>query len=156
VRTQVHSEKDSNLRGGDVGNADPQAIILANAAFQIAEFVGMPEARIPLAQAAVYVACAPKSNSAYLGIDNAIKAVEEERTKEVPDHLKGSSYGGAAKLGRGIGYQYAHDFKNHYVKQQYMPGNGKYYIPGNLGYEAKIKAWLEKLDREAEDQNNKG
>ena len=130
----------------DVGNADPQAIVLANAALQISEFVGLPEARIPLAQATVYIACAPKSNAAYMGIANAMEDVEKERTQEVPDHLKDASYSGAKKLGHGIGYKYAHDFEGHYVKQDYVRGKKKYYIPQSIGYEKKIKAWLEQLD----------
>lgn len=130
----------------DVGNADPQALILANAALQISEFVGMPEARIPLAQAAVYVACAPKSNAAYMGIEAALKDVEEGKVLEVPDHLKDASLDGEA-LGHGKGYKYAHDFKNHYVKQEYKPSNKQYYIPTSMGYEAKIKEWLEKLGK---------
>ncbi|MDD5438698.1 MAG: replication-associated recombination protein A [Candidatus Omnitrophica bacterium] len=131
----------------DVGNADPQAIVVAHAAFQVSEFVGMPEARIPLAQATVYVACAPKSNAAYLGIENAMKDVENERTQEVPDHLKGTSYAGAAKLGHGKNYKYAHDYEDHYVRQEYMPGKKKYYIPGTMGYERQIKEWLERLKK---------
>ncbi|MCX5678896.1 MAG: replication-associated recombination protein A [Candidatus Omnitrophica bacterium] len=128
----------------DVGNADPQALILANAALQISEFVGMPEARIPLAQAAVYVACAPKSNAAYMGIETALKDVEEGKVLEVPDHLKDASLDGEA-FGHGKGYKYAHDFKDHHVKQEYKPSDKKYYIPTTMGYEAKIKEWLEKL-----------
>jgi len=131
----------------DVGNADPQALVVANAALQVSEFVGMPEARIPLAQAAVYVACAPKSNAAYLGIEAALKDVEEGKVLEVPDHLKDASLDGDA-FGHGKGYKYAHDFKDHYVKQEYKPSAAKYYIPTTMGYEAKIKEWLEKL-REA-------
>jgi putative ATPase len=131
----------------DVGNADPQAIVVANAALQVSEFVGMPEARIPLAQAAVYVACAPKSNAAYLGIEAALKDVEEGKTLEVPDHLKDASLDGDA-FGHGKGYKYAHDFKDHYVKQEYKPSDNKYYIPTAMGYEAKIKEWLERLKRE--------
>ncbi|MFH1790547.1 MAG: replication-associated recombination protein A [Candidatus Omnitrophota bacterium] len=129
----------------DVGNADPQAIVVANAALQISEFVGLPEARIPLAQAAVYIACAPKSNAAYMGIEKAMGDVEKEKTGDVPDHLKDASYRSAKKLGHGVGYKYAHDFKDHYVRQDYMPGKAIYYIPGNIGYEAKIKEWLKKL-----------
>ncbi|MBI4335930.1 MAG: replication-associated recombination protein A [Candidatus Omnitrophica bacterium] len=129
----------------DVGNADPQAIVVANAAFQVSEFVGMPEARIPLAQAAVYVACAPKSNAAYLGIENALKDVKEGRTREVPTHLKDASYRGAKKLGHGDGYKYAHDYDKHYVRQEYVAGGKKYYLPTEIGYEKKIKEWLEKL-----------
>ena len=128
----------------DVGNADPQAIVVANAALQVSEFVGMPEARIPLAQAAVYVACAPKSNAAYLGIESAIKDVEEGKVLDVPDHLKDASLDGDA-FGHGKGYKYAHDFKNHYVKQEYKPSSKVYYVPTNIGYEAKIKKWLEDL-----------
>lgn len=129
----------------DVGNADPQAIVVANAAFQVSEFVGMPEARIPLAQAAVYVACAPKSNAAYMGIENALKDIKEGRTHEVPAHLKDASYSGAKRLGRGEGYKYAHDYEKHYVEQEYVAGGTKYYIPTEIGYEKKIKDWLEAL-----------
>ena len=129
----------------DVGNADPQAIVVANAAFQVSEFVGMPEARIPLAQATVYVACAPKSNAAYMGIENALKDVKEGRTHEVPTHLKDASYSGAKRLGRGEGYKYAHDYEKHYVEQEYVAGGRKYYIPTEIGYEKKIKDWLETI-----------
>ncbi len=132
----------------DVGNADPQALILANAALQISEFVGLPEARIPLAQAAVYIACAPKSNAAYMGLENATKDVSENKTIETPDYLKDKSYKGAEKLGHGEGYKYAHDYKNHYVKQEYMSQKRKYYFPADIGYEKKIKEWLEKLAKE--------
>ncbi|NQT22594.1 MAG: replication-associated recombination protein A [Candidatus Omnitrophica bacterium] len=131
----------------DVGNADPQAIVVANSALQISEFVGLPEARIPLAQATVYIACAPKSNAAYMGIEKAMKDVEAERTNTVPDYLKDASYKGAEKLGHGIGYKYAHDFENHYVKQEYTSNKKKYYFPTTIGHEAKIKAWLEKLNK---------
>jgi putative ATPase len=130
----------------DVGNADPQAIVVANAALQVSEFVGMPEARIPLAQAAVYVACAPKSNAAYLGIESALKDVETGRVLEVPDHLKDATLDGDA-FGHGKGYRYAHDFKDHYVDQQYKPSDRRYYIPTAMGYEAKIAEWLEKLKK---------
>jgi len=130
----------------DVGNADPQALILANAALQVSEFVGMPEARIPLAQAAVYVACAPKSNAAYLGIEAALKDVEEGKVLDVPDHLKDASLDGDA-FGHGKGYKYAHDFENHYVKQEYKPSSTKYYFPTVIGYEKKIKDWLEQLGK---------
>ena len=131
----------------DVGNADPQALILATAAMQVSEFVGMPEARIPLAQATVYVACAPKSNAAYLGIEAAMKDVEQGRTLEVPQHLKDASYKSAKKLGRGQGYQYAHDFPDHHVAQEYMPEKRVYYQPTDLGFEKQIKAWLEHLKK---------
>jgi putative ATPase len=130
----------------DVGNADPQALVVANAALQVSEFVGMPEARIPLAQAAVYVACAPKSNASYLGIEAALKDVEEGKVLDVPDHLKDATLDGE-EFGHGKGYKYAHDFDNHYVDQAYKPSDTKYYFPTNLGYEAKIKKWLEDLKK---------
>jgi len=130
----------------DVGNADPQALVVANAAFQVSEFVGMPEARIPLAQATVYVACAPKSNAAYLGIEKALKDVEEGKTLEVPDHLKDAALD-ADEFGHGKGYKYAHEFKNHYVKQEYKPSGKTYYFPTDMGYEKKIKEWLERLKK---------
>jgi putative ATPase len=129
----------------DVGNADPQALVVANAAFQIAEFVGMPECRIPLAQAVCYIACAPKSNAAYLGIEKAMKDVEEGRTMEVPKHLKDANYRGAEKLGHGAGYKYAHDYKDHYVDQEYIPEKRIYYKPIDSGYEKKIREYLDKL-----------
>jgi putative ATPase len=131
----------------DVGLADPQALVVANAALQVSEFVGMPEARIPLAEAAVYVAAAPKSNAAYLGIESALKDVEEGRVLEVPDHLKDASLDSEA-FGHGQGYKYAHDFEGHYVKQEYKPSDKRYYIPTIMGYEAKIKEWLEKLGKD--------
>ncbi len=129
----------------DVGNADPHALVLANAAYQAVEVLGLPEARIPLAQAAVYVACAPKSNATYLGIEKAAHDVANEASQEVPDHLKDASYKGAEKLDHGTGYKYAHDFKDHHVKQEYLRKKSKYYQPTVMGYEKKIKAWLEHL-----------
>ncbi len=129
----------------DVGNADPQALVVANAAFQVSEFVGMPEARIPLAQATCYIACAPKSNASYLGIDKAMKDVEESRTMEVPLHLKDAHYPGAKSLDRGKGYKYAHEYKDHFVEQDYIPERKTYYEPADIGYEKKIKEYLEKL-----------
>ncbi len=129
----------------DVGNADPLALVLANAALQISEFVGMPEARIALAQAAIYVACAPKSNASYLAIDKALGDIESQKVQEVPDHLKDASYPGAEVLGHGKGYKYSHDYAGHYVKQKYTRKQVKYYEPTEIGYEAKIKQRLEKL-----------
>lgn len=131
----------------DVGNADPQALILANAALQAAEFTGLPEARIILAQAAVYVACAPKSNAVYLAIDKALTDVKEARTHGVPVHLKDSHYPGAGQLGHGRGYKYAHDYPQHYVQQEYMPHKAVYYEPTLQGYEAKIKERMDKLKK---------
>ncbi len=132
----------------DVGNADPQALVVANAALQICEFVGLPEARIPLAQAAVYIACAPKSNAAYMGLEEAAKDVAQKRVKEVPEHLKDASYPGAKKLGRGENYKYAHNFKDHYVDQEYMPEAGRYYRPADLGFERRIREWLAHLRKQ--------
>ena len=129
----------------DVGNADPQALILANAALQVSEFVGLPECKIPLAQAAVYIATAPKSNAAYAGIEKALADVEAGRTLEVPDALKGSNYPGAKRLGHGTGYKYAHNYKGHYVKQDYIPEKRRYYEPTDSGFEKQIKERMEKL-----------
>jgi putative ATPase len=126
----------------DVGNADPQALVLATAAMQAVEFVGLPECRIPLAQAAAYIACAPKSNAAYLGIEQAMKDVETGRSFEVPGHLKDASYTSAKKLGRGQGYQYAHDFPGHHVEQAYLPKDVVYYEPTEQGFEQTLKARL--------------
>jgi len=128
----------------DVGNADPLALVLANAALQISEFVGMPEARIPLAQAVTYVACAPKSNAAYLAIEKATADIEKQRVQEVPDHLKDASYKGAEALGHGQDYKYAHDYEGHYVKQKYTRRKVRYYEPTDIGHEAKIKQRLDK------------
>ena len=135
------------LAAEDVGNADPLALVLANAALQISEFVGMPEARIPLAQACIYVSCAPKSNASYLAIDKAYQDIENEKVQEVPDHLK-DTHADAEALGHGKGYKYAHDFPGHYVKQKYTRKKVKYYEPTDIGHEAKIKQRLEKLRKE--------
>ena len=129
----------------DVGNADPQALVLATAAQQAVEFVGLPEGRIPLAQATTYIACAPKSNAAYLAIEKASQDVESGKTLEVPEHLKDSHYPGAKKLGHGQGYQYAHDHPDHFVKQDYIPTPKRYYEPTEQGAEKELKARLERL-----------
>lgn len=136
----------------DVGNADPQALQVAVAASLAVERIGMPEAQLILAQAVTYVATAPKSNAA-CGIFDALAAVKETGNLKVPTHLQDAHYKGAAKLGHGIGYKYAHDYKNHYVKQQYLPYEltGKeFYKPDGNGYEAKIKEHMKKIKREAE------
>ncbi len=130
----------------DVGMADPDALCVAVAASQAVERIGMPEGRIPLAQAAVYVACAPKSNASYMGIDRALSYVRSHPQAPVPSWLMDSHYKGAGKLGHGLGYLYAHDFPNHYVEQQYLPDACKdevFYEPGELGYEKKIRQHLE-------------
>jgi len=131
----------------DVGNADPLALVIANSAMQVAEFVGLPEARIPLAQAAVYVATAPKSNAAYMGINNAMKDVEENPTLEVPKHLQNAVYEGEKKMGKGKGYKYAHDYEGGYVKQDYLPVSKKYYEPKDIGFEKKIRARMDELKK---------
>ncbi|MDP8299496.1 MAG: replication-associated recombination protein A [Candidatus Tantalella remota] len=131
----------------DVGNADPQALLVANAAMQAADFIGFPEARIPLAQATIYVACAPKSNASYLAIESAMEDISEGGRQEVPNHLKDTHYAGAKQLGRGEGYKYAHSYDGHYVKQEYMNEKKKYYIPTQMGFEKKIKEWMENLEK---------
>jgi putative ATPase len=112
----------------DVGNADPMALIIATSALRAVEFIGMPEARIPLAQATIYVAKAPKSNATYKAIEEALKDIATEETMEVPDHLKDSHYPGAKKLGHGKGYKYPHNYGG-YVEQDYLPKKKKYYKP---------------------------
>lgn len=129
----------------DVGNADPQALVLANAALQASEFVGMPEARIPLAQAVAYIASCPKSNASYLAIESAMEDVKNGRTLEVPGHLKDSHYPGAERLGHGKGYKYSHNYKGHFVKQDYLPRKKIYYKPTDNGYEKTIKEYLDNL-----------
>lgn len=138
----------------DVSNADPNALVVANAAAEAVERLGMPEARIVLAQAAAYVACAPKSNSAIIAIDAAMEAVKNEHTSTIPPHLMDAHYKGAEKLGHGLGYKYAHSFKNHYVKQQYLPdelvGRTFYELSGQ-GYEKTLKEYQERIKKEAQD-----
>jgi len=128
----------------DVGLADPMALVLASAAFQAAEFIGWPEARIPLAEAVIYIATAPKSNSTILAIDSAIKDVESGRTLPVPEHLRDVHYQGAKRLGHGAGYKYAHDFPEHFVAQDYLGAARQYYEPSDQGAEKKIKERVEK------------
>ena len=138
----------------DVGNADPQALVVATNASLAVERIGMPEAQIILAQAASYVACAPKSNSACEAIFSAMQEVGRTGNLPIPAHLQDAHYKGAAKLGRGTGYKYAHDYPNHYVKQQYLPYelDGKeFYKPSGNGYEAKIREHMQRIRREAEE-----
>ena len=127
----------------DVGLADPMALVLTQAAHQAAEFVGWPEARIPIAEATLYIACAHKSNSAYLAIDAALADVRAGRTLAVPEHLRDTHYAGAKKLGHGEGYQYAHDHPDHFVAQDYLGAAKRYYEPTDQGAERKIKERLE-------------
>ena len=128
----------------DVGLADPMALILANACLAASEFVGWPEARIPLAEATVYIATANKSNSAYLAIDAALEDVRSGRTLAVPEHLRDASYKGAKRLGHGQGYEYAHDHPGHFVPQDYLGTGRRYYEPTDQGVEKKIKERVEK------------
>ena len=128
----------------DVGNADPMALTVAVSAAQAVERIGMPEAQIILSQAVLYVASAPKSNAAVMAISKAMESVQTKRTS-VPAHLQDAHYGGHENLGHGVGYRYAHDYPNHYVKQQYLPDEIKgsvFYHPGDLGKEKEIKEWL--------------
>ncbi|MBO4505167.1 MAG: replication-associated recombination protein A [Lachnospiraceae bacterium] len=138
----------------DVSNADPMALVVATSAFEAVERIGMPESQIILAQAAAYVACAPKSNSAVEAIFTATREVENSKTPPIPGHLMDAHYKSAAKLGHGDGYKYSHDFPNHYCRQQYLPDalvGRKFYELGDLGYEKQLKEYLEKIRREAEE-----
>ncbi len=128
----------------DVGLADPMALILAQAAHHAAEFVGWPEARIPIAEAAIYIATAHKSNSAYLAIDAALEDVRAGRTLPVPEHLRDKHYAGAKQLGHGEGYKYAHDAPEHFVAQDYLGATKHYYEPTDQGVEKKIKDRVER------------
>ena len=139
----------------DVGNADPMALVVATNACMAIERIGMPEARIILSQAATYVACAPKSNAAYGAVDEAMAEVGESGNLPIPPHLQDAHYKGAAKLGHGTGYLYAHDFKNHYVEQQYLPyelTGREFYRPDGQGYEVKIREHLKKIKKEAKEK----
>ena len=132
----------------DVGNADPQALCVAVSAAQAVERIGMPEAQIILSQAVTYVACAPKSNAACNAVFAAMGAVRDQRAMPVPAHLQDAHYRGAKDLGHGTGYKYAHDYPNHYVKQQYLPdglAGQRFYEPTEMGYEKRIREHLEFL-----------
>lgn len=132
----------------DVGMANPQALVVANVAAQAVHQVGMPEAQIILSEAVIYVASSPKSNSACNAIFAANEVVRSTVTAKVPSHLQDAHYKGSAKLGHGIGYKYAHDYPNHYVKQQYLPDgleDSRFYEPGDLGYEVEVKNYFKKI-----------
>lgn len=138
----------------DVGNADPQAIQVAVAAAQAVERIGWPESSIILSQAVAYVATAPKSNASCVAIEEAMNAVHETGNLVIPAHLQDAHYKGAAKLGHGAGYKYAHAYKNHYVKQQYLPyelSGREFYRPSDNGYEVKIKEHMKRIKSEAEE-----
>jgi putative ATPase len=143
----------------DVGLADPMALVLANAAFQAAEFIGWPEARIPIAEAAIYIASANKSNSVIKAIDAALADVRSGKTIAVPSHLKDSHYSGADKLGHGEGYKYSHDFPGHFVAQDYLGAVRRFYEPTEQGVEKKIKArvdyWREHFAKLNNDKGDK-
>ena len=140
------------LASEDIGNADPQALCVASAAAAAVERVGMPESQIILSQAAAYMACAPKSNSAVNAISAAMDCVKRTKTT-VPGHLRDAHYSGHEKLGRGIGYQYAHNYPNHYVKQQYLPDEilgERFYELRDMGYEKTLKQHMQRIHEEAE------
>lgn len=130
----------------DIGNGDPMALLVAEAAFRAVEVLGMPEARIPLAHAVTHLACAPKSNAAYLALERATEDARHASDTGVPNHLRDSSYPGAKELGHGKEYIYPHEHPGHYIKQQYLPDSlaqRRYYYPGDLGYEKRLRQWLE-------------
>ena len=137
----------------DVGNADPQALQVAVSVAQAVERIGMPEARIILAQAVIYIATAPKSNAAIMAIDKAMETVKDQTTAPVPSHLQDAHYKSAGKLGHGIGYKYSHDYPNHYVRQQYLPDTlvgTQFYEPTDMGYEKNIKEHMRRIQSEAD------
>ena len=132
----------------DVGLADPNALTVAVSAAQAVERIGMPESQIILAEAVNYVACAPKSNASYMAVNRAMQVVKDTKTPPIPTHLQDSHYKSAGKLGHGIGYQYAHDYPDHYVKQQYLPDgltDQKFYEPTEIGYEKDIRAYFKRI-----------
>lgn len=142
----------------DVGNADPMALVVATSAAQAVELVGLPEAQIPLSQAAIYLACAPKSNASYLAISRAMKDVAERQPPPVPIHLRDTAYPGAKKLGHGKGYKYPHDYPGGYVPQDYVPQDAKsqpYYEPTDRGHEAKFKRKMEAIRKGVEETEAK-
>ena len=142
----------------DVGNADPMALNVAVSASLAVERVGMPEAQIILSQAAVYVACAPKSNASCNAVFDAMAVVEKTGNLPIPTHLQDAHYKGAARLGHGTGYKYAHDYPNHYVEQQYLPDGlmgSHFYTPTDNGYEADIKNHLRRIKEEAVRDGNR-
>lgn len=141
----------------DVGNADPMATVLAAAAVQVSEFVGFPEAQLPLGQAAIYVACAPKSNASTAAISQAVSDVKEKKTAAVPKHLKDSHYAAAKKMGFGVEYKYPHNYEGGFVPQEYLPPEikKKYYRPSDRGYEKNIGEYLQNLQQLIK-ENEKG
>lgn len=141
----------------DVGNADPQALVVATNAAMAVERVGMPEAQIILSQAVAYIATAPKSNSSCVAIEEAMKTVNETGNLPIPTHLQDAHYKGAAKLGHGVGYKYSHAYKNHYCEQQYLPyelSGREFYRPSGNGYEVKIAEHMKRIKMEAREEDN--
>jgi len=143
------------LASEDIGLADPQGLVVAVAAFHAIDFIGMPEGKIPLSQATLYLACAPKSNSAVAGIGSALEAVQQGETVSVPTHLRDAHYPGAKKLGHGAGYQYSHDFPGAIAPQRYGIEPGRFFQPTDHGYEAKIKARLSEWEKLRAQENRK-
>lgn len=136
----------------DIGNADPQGLLIATAAFQATETIGMPECRINLAQATTYLACAPKSNASYTAIDAALDDVRNKTVLPVPMHLRDRHYQGATQLGHGEGYQYSHDSPSGWVDQDYLGVSRDYYHPVDRGHEAEFRRWVEGLRKHRHDQ----
>ena len=142
------------LASEDIGNADPMALVVATAAAQAVERIGMPEAQIILSQAVTYMASAPKSNAAVNAIGKAMQVVKETKTPPVPVHLQDAHYNAAEKLGHGLGYKYAHNYKNHYVKQQYLPDGLEdqvFYEPSENGYEQTIQEYFKKIHEDPDE-----
>jgi putative ATPase len=135
------------LASEDIGLADPQGLVVAVAALHAIEFIGMPEGKIPLAEATLYLACAAKSNSAVAGIGNALDAVRKGEVVQVPTYLRDAHYPGAKRLGHGAGYQYSHDFPGAVAPQRYGIEPGRFFQPTDFGYEAKIKARLAEWEK---------
>lgn len=144
------------LASEDVGNADPQAIQVAAAAYDITHRIGMPECQLTLAQAVIYMATAPKSNATTVAIGAAMSDVKHQRTQPVPKHLKDGHYAGAKKLGRGVGYQYAHNDPDGYVDQEYLSVDKTYYVPTQRGYEERITRFLEWIASRSTSEESEG
>ncbi|MCX7881649.1 MAG: replication-associated recombination protein A [Brevinematales bacterium] len=140
------------LAAEDVGLAYPEALPHAVACYEAVNTIGMPEARIILAETTVLLACVPKSNSSYTAIDKALEYIRTHKPQRVPSHLQESHFVGASSLGRGKGYKYPHDYPKHYVKQSYTPTPVHFYEPGHLGFEHKLKIWLENLKNPPEEK----
>ena len=136
----------------DVGNASPMALVVANAAAEVTMLVGMPECQLPLSQAVIYIACSPKSNASAMAIWNAAKDVREGRTIPVPRHLRDSHYPGAARMGHGEGYKYAHSYEGGFVQQDYLGVDKQYYVPTDRGQEARLAEYLRQIRRRVEPQ----